>query len=140
MTNSIPIWLVFLIAFLAFDFILVAYVFFKKLGRDTFDSKELQYIKSHWIRIIDMFNTNSKASILDADKLLDYALGKKGFDGNLGEKLKKGGARFSDVNEVWMAHKLRNKIAHELGDIDVAEARRALKYFKRALNDLGAHL
>jgi len=138
--NNISIWVLALIAFLVFDFVVVAYIFFKKLKKDVYDSKELQYIKSHWIRIIDMFHGNPKAAVLDADKLLDYALGKKGFKGTLGEKLKKAGGRFSDINSVWSAHKLRNKVAHELEDINLVDAKAALASFKKALNDLGAKL
>ncbi len=134
------IFFIFIVVFLALTFFLAAFVFFKTSRRKGFNSVEIQYIRSHWIRIIDMFNGNTKGAILDADKLLDYALGKKGFEGNMGEKLKKAGPRFSDLNGAWSAHKLRNRIAHELGDIDIGAAKRALKQFKRALNDLGAGL
>ena len=81
-----------------------------------------------------------RKEIKDADKILDYALLREGFEGNLGEKLKAAGPRFSDLDGVWRAHKRRNRIAHELGDIDRDEAKRALKSFKKALNDLGAGL
>lgn len=127
-------------AFLFLVFLLVVYVFFKFKNRKKFSFLELNYINSHWIRIIDMFPNNPKSSILDADKLLDYALSRKGFSGSLGEKLKKAGPRFSSLNNVWFAHKMRNKIAHELSDIDISDAKMALGYFKKALNDLGAKL
>lgn len=126
--------------FLILTFLLVAYVFFKVARRKGFSAKEMQYIQSHWIIIIDSFDSHPKNAIMDADKLLDYALGKHGFEGNLGEKLKKAGPRFKDLNGVWSAHKLRNRVAHELGEIDKDEAKRALKRFKSALNDLGAKL
>ncbi len=133
-------WVIGLIAFFVLDFILVLFIVFKRSRAKSLDMKTLQYVKSHWIRIIDMFNTNTKGAILDADKLLDYVLDRLGFEGHLGEKLKKAGPRFSDLNGVWFAHKLRNKVAHELGDLNMDEARRALKNFKQALNDLGAGL
>lgn len=135
-----PIWLIFVLCFIGFSFLLAIFVFFKQYKKKCFDQKELNYIRSHWIRIIDTFPGNPKSSILDADKLLDYALKVKGFEGNLGEKLKKAGARFSNKNAVWSAHKLRNQIAHELGEINVDEAKTALKSFKQALNDLGTQL
>ena len=133
-------WVIGLIAFFVLDFVLVVFIVFKRSRAKSLDMKTLQYVKSHWIRIIDMFNTNTKGAILDADKLLDYVLDRLGFEGHLGEKLKKAGPRFSDLNGVWFAHKLRNKVAHELGDLNMDEARRALKNFKQALNDLGAGL
>lgn len=87
-----------------------------------------------------MSQNNPKEAVLDADKLLDYALVRKGFQGSLGEKLKKAKNRFSDINGIWIAHKLRNKIAHELSNIDFREAKNALVSFKKGLKDLGADL
>ena len=134
-------WAVYLIiGFFVFDILLVVWILYKKSRARVFAAGELQYIKSHWIRIIDRFSSHSKEAILDADKLLDYALSRKGFEGSLGEKLKAAGPKFSDINSVWEAHKLRNKIAHELADLSDGEAKRALSNFKKALNDLGANL
>lgn len=77
--------------------------------------------------------------VLEADKVLDLALTELGFRGSLGEKLKKAGPRFTDVNAVWRAHKLRNRLAHETGArISDAEASGAMNAFERGLRDLGA--
>ena len=136
-----PTWIVIIIiSFFAFDVLFVLWILYKRSRRKKLGPKELEYIKSHWIRIIDSFQSHTAAAILDADKLLDYALGRHGFGGSLGEKLKKSGARFSDLNSVWRAHKLRNSVAHELCNLDEQEARKALVAFKKALNDLGASL
>ncbi len=136
--SNFPIILVAI--FILITLFLAFFVFVKMRRRKGLSMESLQYIKSHWIRIIDSFNSHPKNAILDLDKLLDYALGKHGFEGSLGEKLKKAGPRFTDINAVWSAHKLRNRVAHELGDIDKGHAKRALKQFKSALNDLGAEL
>ena len=133
-------WVIGILVFLFVDFLIVLYVFFKRSKKNAFSSKELEYIRSHWIRIIDSFSSHPDHAILDADKLLDYALTKKGKTGSLGEKLKKSSALFSDINSVWSAHKLRNRVAHEMGSVDRSKAKLALKQFKRALNDLGAKL
>lgn len=135
-----PTWLLVLIVFIVFDLVLSGWILWKKFRGKKFDNEQLQYIKAHWIRIIDAFDSHTKQGIMDADKLLDYALAKKGFSGTMGEKLKKAGPRFSNLNGVWQAHKLRNQIAHELGEINFNEARLALKFFKQGLNDLGANL
>ncbi len=75
--------------------------------------------------------------ILEADKVLDLALTELGFRGTLGEKLKKAGPRFSDINAVWRAHKLRNTLAHETGaHPNNAEVSAAMRTFERAINDL----
>lgn len=129
-----------ILGFVILTFILATIVFFKQSQKSAFRPEEMAYINSHWIRIIDSFNSEPRYAVLDADKLLDYALSRKGFVGNVGDKLKKAKYRFSDLDGVWRAHKLRNRIAHELGTIDKEEARSALKHFKRALNDLGAEL
>lgn len=79
-------------------------------------------------------------SIVRADKLLDQALIELGFSGKtMGERLKRSGSRFSELNSVWYAHKLRNQIAHE-PDIEISypQAKKALAIFKQALKDLGA--
>ena len=113
--------------------------------RKRLDKKALHYIHSHWYRILDSFENDIRGAILDADKLLDYCLAKRiGVRGKgltLGEKLKKGKWHFSDIDAVWRAHKLRNKIAHELNfNVSLQDARKALSSFKKALRDLGAKL
>ncbi len=134
--NGVVIVLIFFLVTL----VLAGVVAVKLRWRKKMGSKELQYIRSYWIRIIDSFNGFPSQAVIDADKLLDYALGKHGFEGSLGEKLKKAGPRFSDLDSVWRAHKLRNKFAHELSNIDKGAAKAALQNFKKALNDLGAKL
>lgn len=134
------IWLIALIIFLALDLAITIWIFFKRRGK-VFSQEQQTYIRSHWIRIIDSFDSHTKEAVLDADKLLDYALMRQGFEGSLGDKLKKAGYRFSDLNGLWEAHRLRNRIAHELGDkLDMQEAKGVLVQFKKALNDLGAKL
>lgn len=79
-------------------------------------------------------------SIINADKLLDKAMIEIGISGKtMGDRLKRGGGRFSNLNAVWRAHKLRNAIAHE-SDIEISykQAYNALAVYKQALKDLGA--
>lgn len=79
-------------------------------------------------------------SIINADKLLDKAMVEMGIAGKtMGDRLKKGGGRFTNLNAVWRAHKLRNAIAHE-SDIEVSykQAYNALAIYKQALKDIGA--
>ena len=79
-------------------------------------------------------------TIIEADKLLDKALNEMGVAGKtMGDRLKKSGDRFTDINAVWRAHKLRNAIAHE-SDLEIGykQAATALGIYKQALKDLGA--
>lgn len=140
MFDDFPIWIFALVAFVVFDFLLVLFVFLRKGRTKKFSAEELQYIRSHWIRIIDSCGVHPGQAVIDGDKLLAYALEKKGFYGSVADKLKASGPRFSDINGLWNAHKLRNKVAHELGDISKDSAKSALVAFKRGLNDLGANL
>jgi hypothetical protein len=75
--------------------------------------------------------------VLEADKVLDHALTAHRYKGSLGEKLKKAGPRFSDLNAVWRAHKLRNRIAHEPGiEISKQQSAAAVAALHRAVSDL----
>ena len=79
-------------------------------------------------------------TIIDSDKLLDKALIEMGAPGKtMGDRLKRSGDKFSDINAVWRAHKLRNAIAHE-SDLEISykQASNALSIYKQALKDLGA--
>ena len=72
--------------------------------------------------------------VLEADKVLDLALTMLGVEGSLGEKLKIVGPRFSHIDDIWKAHKLRNRIAHEPGvSIADEEADRAVRVLKGAV-------
>ena len=79
-------------------------------------------------------------SVIEADKLLDKAMMEMGIPGKtMGERLKHSGDKFSELNKVWYAHKLRNQIAHERGfSLQYTQARHALTNYRQALKDLGA--
>lgn len=81
-----------------------------------------------------------KIAIIEADNLLDEALRLTGFRGaTLGDKLKMlDESRLPTLNDVWEAHKLRNRIAHEVDfrlSRDTAE--RALSIYEQTFKDLG---
>ena len=79
-------------------------------------------------------------AILNADKLVDQALRDKGYRGQtMAERLKATRGQLSHREELWSAHKLRNRIAHE-SDVRVIynQTRRALNAYKHTLRDLGA--
>lgn len=100
--------------------------------------------QSRFLAIENKLNKENPATymttIIEADKLLDKALMEAGAPGKtMGDRLKRSGGRFSDINAVWRAHKLRNAIAHE-SDLEVGykQANNALAIYKQALKDLGA--
>ena len=81
-----------------------------------------------------------KSAINEADKLLDHVMKQVGYPGDkMSDRLKLAGPRFTDRNNVWRAHKLRNALAHEIGfDLVPSQAKEALADFEQALKDLGA--
>ena len=107
----------------------------------AFDKENYQ---TAWLKIENSFVRDNKQSyqiaVINADKLLDKAMNEMGVPGKtMGERLKKVGAHFSDVNAVWRAHKIRNMIAHESDfDLEYTRAKNALAAFRQALKDLGA--
>ena len=96
------------------------------------------YFKKHWDEIEKL--EGSTISVLKADSLVDQALKQANIrGGTMGERLNNSVGFIKDINAVWSAHKLRNKIAHEHDATpSTAECQRALRQFKRALSDLGA--
>ncbi len=100
--------------------------------------------RTAWLKIengLDRGNIDSyQFAVMSADKLLDQAMKESGIAGDkMSERLKNGKKKFTNANQVWAAHKVRNQIAHE-ADTKINElgARRSLSAFKKALKDLGA--
>lgn len=81
-----------------------------------------------------------RLAVIDGDKLVDQAMRDCGIRGEtMGERLKSAKNRFSDLNSLWQAHKLRNQVVHETNiTVNYNQARQALLCYKRALKDLGA--
>ena len=105
---------------------------------------DMDRYRTSWLTIERQLVKGEEASshlvILNADKLLDQALKQRGFKGDtMGERMKSAKDTWTNANNVWTAHKLRNKIAHET-DVKVGYdmARRALAAYKQGLKDLGA--
>lgn len=121
--------------------ILLALISFSKGGKKHLD---VEKYRVKWLAIEQQVKPDEESSyhlaILNADKLLDHALKERGFAGNtMGERMKSAQKSWSNANNVWAAHKLRNRIAHE-SDVKVSYElnRRALAALKQALKDVGA--
>jgi len=99
--------------------------------------------QTRFLAIENKLNKDNPATfvvaVIDGDKLLDKAMVEMGVPGKtMGDRLKRAGGRFSDVNAVWRAHKLRNALAHEDLEISYKQAAGAVAIYKQALRDLGA--
>lgn len=122
-----------LLGLIIFGLILLK-VFSKKRGRVSADM--VKKIKDQWGWI--QGENDFERMIMEADKLLDFALRQRGFQGNFTEKMRQaeGLKILSDVNGLWAAHKLRNRVAHEMDHrmrIGNGEYKRALKVFKKGI-------
>lgn len=121
-------------------FIFVAILLTGKRGH-TFNREAYQ---AKFLAIENKLNKDSPATwtvaIIEGDKLLDKALVEMGVPGKtMGDRLKRRGDKFENLNAVWRAHKLRNAIAHEPGfEVSYKQAYNALNIYRQALKDLGA--
>lgn len=105
----------------------------------------LEGLLPHWTGIVERWHTRDphqlQVAVMEADKLLDEALRILNVPGaTLGEKLKNGRPKFkSEVGyqSAWEGHKLRNRLAHELGGADAYELSRGLSSFHQAFRELG---
>ncbi len=96
-----------------------------------------------WQKLFDKIQIEDESSfkmaIIEADQILDSLLIKKGFKGaDMGERLKQVTAnQIPNLDAVWQAHKLRNRIAHESNvKLTQQQARQALEIYQRAVQDL----
>ena len=121
-------------------FIFVAILLTGKRGHHF----NMEAYQARFLAIENKLNKENSATfmttIIEADKLLDKALMEMGVPGKtMGDRLKRSGDKFADVNAVWRAHKLRNAIAHEADlEIGYKQAANAIAIYKQALKDLGA--
>ena len=104
----------------------------------------VQNYQARFLKIENGLNKQNTATfmktVIDGDKLLDKAMVEMGIPGKtMGDRLKHSKDKFTDINAVWRAHKLRNALAHE-DDLEITyrQAAAAVQIYKQALKDLGA--
>lgn len=136
-----PILLVFLGVIILLGLIMLAVPKFTPGAKREQIDKE--FVKNKWQEIASTAEQNGQSArfaVVEADKLLDYALKKRGYRGEtMGDRMRSAGSDFSYRNDVWEAHKLRNKLVHEAQyEVDQRIVKRAVDQFKQALRDLGA--
>lgn len=131
---------VFLIIAIIFGIAILALL--GKLGRRFAKPLNRDYFNSKWHELLDRVKTpeGMMLAVIDADKLLDEALRKKGYKGKtMGERLVAAQRDLSNNDGVWFAHKLRNRLVHEPEvRLRKNDAKTALEGIKQGLRDLGA--
>lgn len=92
-------------------------------------------LRTQWEKLSSVQDDHRR--IMEAEKIIEHALTTLGYRGTFADKLKAAGPRLSSVQSLWDAHKLRNRIAHEVGvHVSPKDAGRAVAAFERALRDL----
>ena len=81
-----------------------------------------------------------KMAIIEADKILDEILKKSGYQGeNMSDRLKQiTPAQISNIEEIWQAHKIRNRIVHE-PDFSILsnEAENIIEIYEKTFKESG---
>jgi hypothetical protein len=102
-----------------------------------------QSIQTKWSEVQQMMQAggpaNFKQSIMEADKLVDTALKSRVKGETMGERLKNARDLFTPntYNDLWTAHKIRNRLAHEAEFEGLSsEASLAVRNFEKALREL----
>ncbi|MBU1255438.1 hypothetical protein KKE74_01480 [Patescibacteria group bacterium] len=98
-----------------------------------------------WQIVLDKLESVEKDSykmaVIEADKIFDDIIKRIGYKGDdMGERLKQiNPAQIANIDEIWQAHKLRNRLVHEPGfQINQFQAKRSIEIYQRAMEDLGA--
>lgn len=103
---------------------------------------DTEFVQRHWTEIHQMMKSGGaglKSALIEADKLLDYVMQAKGLKGDtMGDRLKLNGKKFSDLNGIWSAHKLRNQYVHDVHiDVVPREVEQAVARLGQGMKDLG---
>ncbi len=99
------------------------------------------HFKNEWNDCIALFNDEKTRglAVINADKLFDEALKCLGYDGEtMAERLVSAKQKIRSKDDIWAAHKLRNKLVHETNYKPNAKTiKQALNSYYKAFNDLG---
>ena len=99
-------------------------------------------VSSRWMRIRELAGGASpsgwREAIIEADIMLDDALARRGYTGDMGEKLRQ--APLATLRGAQEAHGVRNRVAHQGSEFDLSPTlvARTLAQYEAALRELGA--
>jgi len=85
-------------------------------------------LHERWDEVIELADPSRR--VLEAEKVCDAVLKALEYQGTFAEKLQAAAPRLTHVEELWSAHRLRNRIAHEMNcRVSDADGRRAVQAF-----------
>ncbi len=103
-----------------------------------------EFIREKWGKLLGKIKSGDeqtlRLAIIEADNLVDAILIKRGYQGeSMGKRLKSINFDETNLNDLWRAHKIRNRIAHESEfHITEIESRKIIGIYHKALKDLMA--
>ncbi len=107
--------------------------------RRLITEKDRALIVAKWQEVERLMDqSRSKEAIFEADKLLDFVFRKINLRGEtFADRLETAEKILTNYQDLWTAHKLRNKLAHELDfQPSFREAQRAIDTFDQAIRRL----
>lgn len=103
-----------------------------KMRRRGLSASDKSILQNSWKKAAAQSDPHRR--LLDADNVVCDLLGRLGYTGSMGDRLKKAGPRIRNLQALWTAHKLRNRIAHEPGfEAPPSEVQRAVSSLESVL-------
>lgn len=112
----------------------LAFVLWASLRRRTkIPARVKAHLRERWEHAIDLPDPAHR--VLEAEKVCDAVLKALDYHGTFAEKLQAAGPRLAHLDDLWNAHRLRNRIAHEMGaHVSDAQSLRALQAFATVIH------
>lgn len=130
------LFLIIVIFLIVFFFAFV--ILWKGRKGSGFSNREKEFFKNEWQKVETLKEMSPTHAVLEADKIFDNVLKKMGYRGGFADKFKKAQKLVGNKEEIWKAHKLRNRIAHESGfEINSNQAHQSISAFRSGLSYLG---
>ncbi len=105
--------------------------------------KHRELIHKNWNKLLERVKSGDerdlRLAIIEADGLVDEVLKEHGHPGNdMGERMKSiHPSEFGNINELWEAHKIRNRLVHEADfHLQMDEYKKIISVYHRVLEEL----
>jgi hypothetical protein len=112
-------------------------------GRYRHIIKHREVIYKKWNKLMERARLGDERDlrlvIIEADSLIDEILKEHGHSGkDMGERLKSiHPSEISNLNNLWEAHKIRNRLVHEVGFIlSLDESKRLIEIYHKTIEEL----
>lgn len=125
------LWLFLLAGFALLSLGFVLWMTLRK--RTKIPSLQKTHFRDAWNAAIEIKDHSRR--VMEAEKVCDAVLKALGYTGTFAEKLNQAGPRLTNINDIWNAHRLRNRIAHEVNArVSAAQSDRALHAFAQIVH------